>query len=83
MPLVNIIGVTPNNKNFFIGSAFIPSETVEDYKFVFGALAHLYESIEREYPNIDMEALATILGDGDAQQIAAIETVLPDTQYRL
>jgi len=30
MPLVNIIGVTPNNKNFFIGSAFMPSETVED-----------------------------------------------------
>ena len=83
MPLVNIIGVTPNNKNFFIGSAFIPSETVEDYKFIFGALAHLYESIEREYPNIGMEAPATILGDGDAQQIAAIETVFLDTQYRL
>ena len=30
-----------------------------------------------------MEAPATILGDGDAQQIAAIETVFPDTQYRL
>jgi hypothetical protein len=56
---------------------------VEEHNFAFSALILLYESIEGEYPNIDMEAPVTILGDGDAQQMAAVETESPDTQYRL
>jgi MULE transposase domain len=83
MPLVNFVGVTPNNKNFLIGTAFLPAETVGDYKFAFGSLGALYESVQQLYPNIDTMAPATILGDGDAQQIAGMEAIYPDTQYRL
>jgi hypothetical protein len=35
MPLVNIIGITFCNKSFFAGSAFIPSERVLDFEYVF------------------------------------------------
>jgi hypothetical protein len=83
MPLVNFIGVTPNNVHFLMGCAFMPSDTVEEHRHALDSLIQLYQSIEKEYPHIDMAAPATILGDGDAQQMAAIETAFPDTLYRL
>jgi hypothetical protein len=83
MPLVNFIGITPNNVHFLMGCAFMPSDTVEEHRHALDSLIQLYQSIEKEYPHIDMAAPATILGDGDAQQMAAIETAFPDTLYRL
>jgi hypothetical protein len=54
-----------------------------EYCYAFNSLIQLYNSIEKEYPGSDMAAPDIILGDGDAQQMAAIETALPDTLYRL
>ena len=83
MPLVNFIGITPNNMHFLMCCAFMPSETVKEYEFAFHFLGRLYQSVEKEYPGIDMEPPATILGDDDARQMVAAEVVFPNTQFRL
>ena len=47
MPLVNFVGVTPNNMHFLMGCAFMPSDTVEEYRHALDYLIQLYESIEK------------------------------------
>jgi hypothetical protein len=52
MPLVNIIGIISCNKSFWAGSAFIPSEKVPDFEYMFKTIKKVYNIAKLPYPII-------------------------------
>src|SRR5271163_3108031 len=50
MPLLNIVGLLPNNNSFVIGQAFIHSESNEDFVFVIDTLIDLYQELGLPQP---------------------------------
>jgi hypothetical protein len=49
MPFVNIIGIIPYNKSFFAGSAFIPSEKMLDFEYMFKIIKKVYDIVKLSY----------------------------------
>src|SRR6266536_325898 len=76
MPLVNVIGMTGTNRNFFAGSMFIPGERYEDYILVFFAIRKLYDVYELRY-------LLIFVTDACPAEIAAMERVFPGVNHIL
>jgi hypothetical protein len=76
MPLVNIIGITPCNKSFFAGSAFIPSERVLDFEYVFKTIKKVYDIAKLSYPT-------TFVTDGDPHVATAMHRVFPEANHIL
>jgi hypothetical protein len=76
MPLVNIIGIIPYNKSFFAGSAFIPSERVLDFEYVFKIIKKVYDIAKLSYPTI-------FVTDGNPHVITAMYRVFPEANYIL
>jgi len=50
MPLVNIIGMTGMNRNFYAASVFLAGEKENDYDMVFSGLKDLYDFWKLLYP---------------------------------
>jgi MULE transposase domain len=76
MPLINIIGITPCNKSFFAGSAFIPSERVLDFEYVFKIIKKVYNIAKLSYPT-------TFVTDGDPHVTTAMHRVFPEANHIL
>jgi hypothetical protein len=76
MSLINIIGIIPYNKSFFAGSAFIPSERVLDFEYVFKTIKKVYDIAKLSY-------LITFVTDKDSHVIIAIHRVFPEANYIL
>ncbi len=76
MLLVNVIGMTGTNRNFFVGSMFISGERYEDYILVFFAIRKLYDVYELRY-------LLIFVIDICPAEIAVIERVFPGVNYIL
>jgi MULE transposase domain len=71
MPLLNIVGMAPNNMSFFAASVFLPGEADVDFKWVFQYLKGVYDAHEIRYPKI-------FLTNGDLTQSGAIAEVFPN-----
>jgi hypothetical protein len=65
MPLVNIIGIISYNKSFWAGSAFISSEKVLDFEYVFKIIKKVYDIAKLPYP-------ITFVTDGDSHIVIAM-----------
>ncbi len=52
MPLCIITGVAPLNTTYYVAFAFLSSETVDDYRWVFGAVKKLYEFLDIPDPKV-------------------------------
>ncbi len=76
MPLINIIGMTGTNRNFFTESMFIPGERYEDYILVFFTIRKLYNVYELRYP-------LTFVTDAYPAEIAVIKRVFPGVNHIL
>src|SRR6266498_4338513 len=76
MSLVNVIGMTGTNRNFFVGSMFISGERYEDYILVFFTIRKLYDIYELRYP------LIFVINTYPAE-IAVMERVFSDINYIL
>jgi hypothetical protein len=76
MSLINIIGITPYNKSFFAGSAFILSERVLDFEYVFKTIKKVYNIVKLSYPII-------FVTDRDPHVITAMHRVFPETNHIL
>jgi MULE transposase domain len=76
MPLINIIGITPYNKSFFAGSAFIPSEKVLDFEYIFKIIKKVYNIAKLFY-------FITFVTDKDPHVITVMHRVFPETNYIL
>src|SRR6266498_947102 len=74
MSLVNVIGMTGTNRNFFVGSMFISGERYEDYILVFFTIRKLYDVYELRY-------LLIFVTDACPAEIAAIERVFSGVNY--
>jgi hypothetical protein len=68
IPLVNIIGIIFCNKSFWAGSAFIPSEKVLDFEYVFKTIKKIYDIAKLPYFTI-------FVIDGDSHIAIAIGRV--------
>ena len=68
MPLVNIIGMTGQNRSFFTGSIFIPGEKEKDYKLVFYTIRKMYDNYGIPYPS-------TFITDACSAEIAAMKYI--------
>ena len=66
--LVNVIGMTGTNRNFFTKSIFIPGERYEDYILVFFIIRKLYDVYNLRY-------LLIFIIDTYPAEIAAIKRV--------
>ncbi len=76
MFLVNIIGMTGQNRSFFAGSMFIPGEKEKDYKLVFYAIRKMYDNYGIPYPSI-------FVIDACPAEIAAIECIFSNINHIL
>jgi hypothetical protein len=76
MPFVNIIGIILYNKSFFAGSAFIPSERVLDFEYIFKIIKKVYNIAKLFYP-------ITFVTDRDPHVIITMYRVFPETNYIL
>jgi hypothetical protein len=76
LPVVNIIGLTPINRLFFAGSAFIKSEKIDDYVYVFNSIKNLYDVKKLPYPR-------TFITDGDEEIEKAMMIVFPTSGHML
>jgi hypothetical protein len=76
MPLVNIVGITLCNKSFFAGSAFLLSEKVLDYEWVFEAIKKIYDVLKLPY-------FKTFVIDGDPHITIILQRVFPGVNHIL
>src|SRR6266536_1961390 len=76
MPLVNIVGMTDQNRSFFVGSMFIPGEKEKDYKLIFYAIRKMYD-------NYGILYLLIFITDACPAEIAAIKCIFPNINYIL
>jgi hypothetical protein len=76
MPLVNIVGITSCNKSFFVGSAFLPSEKVLDYEWVFETIEEVYDVLKLSYSK-------TFVINGDPHIATALQRVFPGINHIL
>jgi MULE transposase domain len=76
MPLVNIIGITPYNKSFWAGNAFIPSEKILDFEYVFKTIKKVYNIAKLPYSII-------FVTDGNSHITIAISRVFPNANHIL
>jgi hypothetical protein len=76
MPLVNIVGIILYNKSFFAGSAFLPSEKILDYEWVFETIEKVYDVFILSYPKI-------FVTDRDPYIIIALQRVFPGANHIL
>jgi hypothetical protein len=68
MLLLNLVGVTANNKSFYAGSIFMPNEIEGDFTIALEFLKKDCNFRENPYPEI-------FLTDADLAQIKAIKNV--------
>ncbi len=76
MPLVNIVGMTGQNRSFFTGNMFIPGEKEKNYKLVFYTIRKIYDNYGILYPSI-------FITDACPTEIAAIKCIFPNINYIL
>jgi MULE transposase domain len=76
MPLLNIVGMAPNNMSFFAASMFLPGEVDVDFEWAFQQLKEVYDVQKLPYPRV-------ILTDADGAQARAIKKVFPNTIHLL
>lgn len=76
MPLCIISGVTGLNTSFYIGFAFLSSETSADYIWVLECLAQLYQTLEIPSPTL-------VITDMEMALINAIQRVCPAANHAL
>jgi hypothetical protein len=74
LPLVNIVGSTTNNRSFFVGSAFIQTETTSSFIWLLECIQELYKQAELPDPRI-------IITDADQALTTAITVIFPTTQH--
>src|SRR6266536_3439042 len=68
MSLINVIGITGTNRNFFTRNIFIPGERYENYILIFFTIRELYDVYKLRYPSI-------FIIDACPAEIAAMERV--------
>jgi len=68
MPLLNLVGITANNKLFYAGSMFMPSEIERDFIIALEFLKKDCDFRESPYPEV-------FLTDADLAQMKAIKNV--------
>jgi hypothetical protein len=76
MPLINIIGMTACNKSFFAGSAFVPSEKILDFIWLFNTIKKIYDTYNLAYPK-------TFVTDGDKHMAKTLQRVFPSVNHIL
>ena len=76
MPLCIITGVTPLNTTYYVAFAFLSAETVDDYRWVLGAVKKLYEFLDIPDPKV-------IVTDADPSIIRAILEEFPLASHLL
>jgi hypothetical protein len=76
MPLVNIIGITPYNKSFWAGSAFILSEKMLNFEYVFKTIKKVYNIAKLPYPT-------TFVINKDSHITIIIGRVFPNANHIL
>ncbi len=76
MSLINVIGITGTNRNFFVRNIFIPGERYEDYILIFFAIRKLYDVYKLRY-------LLTFVINICPAEIAVIKREFPDINYIL
>jgi hypothetical protein len=76
MPLMDIVGVTPINKTFFVGFGFVKDETESSYTFLLKTLQDIYRQLSLPDPR-------TFLIDKDQALINNIKIVFPRTDFML
>ncbi len=76
MPLYIITGVTSLNTTYYVVFSFLSAETVDDYRWVLGALNKLYEFLDIPDPKV-------IVTDADPSNICAILEGFPLASHLL
>jgi len=76
MPMVDIVGVTPLNKTFFVGFGFIQSEKEPFYRFILRDLHDIYRQLNLPDPRV-------VLTDKEKALMNAIEAEFPFTKCML
>jgi hypothetical protein len=76
IPLVNIIGITPYNKSFWAGSAFISSEKILNFEYVFKTIKKIYDIAKLPYPT-------TFVTDGDSHITTVISRIFLNANHIL
>jgi MULE transposase domain len=76
IPLINIIDITPCNKSFFADSAFIFSERVLDFEYMFKTIKKIYNIAKLSYST-------TFVTDGDPHVTTTMHRVFPEINYIL
>jgi hypothetical protein len=71
MPLLNIVGMVPNNMSFFAASVFLSGEADVDFEWAFQYLKGVYDAHGIRYPKV-------FFTDGDLAQSGAIAEVFPN-----
>jgi hypothetical protein len=52
MPMIDIVGVTPLNKTFFVGFGFIQREKEPFYRFILRDLHNIYRQLNLPDPRV-------------------------------
>lgn len=76
MPMLNIIGLSPNNASFFVGLGFISNEQEESFHFILRGL-------QKVYTDLNLLGPETVFIDKDNALINALELVFPATKVLL
>ena len=74
MPLVNIIGMTGMNRNFYVASVFLAGEKENNYNMVFSDLKDLYDFQKLLYPLI-------FITDTCEAEIKTLKKIFPEVNY--
>jgi hypothetical protein len=70
LPLVNLVGVTASNKSFFIGAAFVPSESTEAFRWILIRLQLIYNKADLPGPRV-------FITDAARQMNNALKDIFP------
>ncbi len=76
IPLINIIGMTAQNRSFFTKNIFIPDEKEKNYKLIFYTIRKIYDNYGILYPS-------TFITDTCPAEIAAIKYIFPNINHIL
>ncbi|THC88216.1 hypothetical protein EYZ11_012337, partial [Aspergillus tanneri] len=84
MPLLNITGITATNRTFFIGFAFISSETRTSFGRVIHWMKSIYKRLHTKWNGKEeVTAPETVIIDKDRALINAIQVLWPQTKILL
>jgi hypothetical protein len=76
MPILNIMGLLPNNASFFIGFSFISNEQEDSFHFIL-------HSLQKVYMDLKLIGPQTIFIDKDNALINVLKLVFPVTKALL